>query len=100
MAIDQRAVPWMQAFKAHLVACTQMATGCTEGVTSHVCHEHSGCRHVAPSAMARAQAEVVFLAIALGEHVVAERADIIETGTLHVETKAHTDRDLDRRTSI
>ncbi len=65
-----------------------------------MCDEHAGRGDVPPAEMPRAQAEIVLLAIALGEQVGAKQADGIEAGAPDIHAEAHADRDVDRLAAV
>src|SRR5579872_4543409 len=84
MSVNQLAIARMQALQQHLVPCPQVPSRRTEGTPPDMRDEHARGRHMAPAAVTRTQAEIVFLAIALSEHIVTEHADVVQAGTLHV----------------
>ena len=83
--------PVQQLFVAHL----QVAAGLAERRTAEMRDEHSRHRDVAPAEMPRAQAEVVLLAVALGEDLGAEWADGVDAVAPQIQAEADADRDID-----
>ena len=88
-------VAGMQLLDDAAVALPQMRGAAAEGRAAEVADEQSGQRDVAPAQPAGAQAEIVLLAVALGEHVGAEQADGVQAVAAEVEAEADADRNID-----
>src|ERR1700712_1822512 len=77
-----------------------MDPGHAEGPACKMADEHAGRRDVTPSEMAGTDAEIVFLAVAVGEQVLAQRAHLIQAVTPDIHTETDRGRNIDDRPAI
>ena len=96
MGGDQGVVAGMQPVQQGEVALQQSGARGAERGAAEMGDEHAGHGDVAPAEMAGAQAEIVLLAVALGEQVLAEQAGGVEAVAADVHAEADRGRDVDR----
>src|SRR5439155_20749281 len=74
------------------ISSDQVHPRCSERSPADMRHKDVERGNVAPTEMPGAKAEIVLLAIALGEHILAEESDLIEAVPPNVEAEADADR--------
>ena len=94
MHLDQGVVAWVQPVQHRHVAGDQVASGGAERRAAGMADEDARRRDAAPAEMAGAQAEVVFLAVALGEHIFPQQANRVEAVAPEIQAEADAGRQI------
>ena len=96
IVFDQRGISGVQLFdQCGRCAPARVPALAAERRAAEVADEQSGQRHVAPAQPAGAQAEIVLLAVSLGEHVGPEQSDGVQAVAPEVKTEADAHRNID-----
>ena len=93
-------VAGVQPLQDRAVARPQRRRRGAEGGAPNMGDEHAGRGNMPPAEMARTQAEVVFLAVALGEDVGPEQADRVQAVAADIQAKTDADRNVDQRPAV
>src|SRR5205823_924977 len=97
---DQLVITRMQPVQHSEIAGHEMVARGTERSATDMRDEYAAGRDMPPAEMARAKAEIVLLAVALREYILAEQADGLQTVVADVHAEPDGRRNVDHQPGI